>query len=157
MLFFTQDLISFYGTIYGGIIIGLLFDINKAIKLNFKILDKVSFVFDILFWVLSTIIIFITINTMEFFDLRYYHFIALTVGFLLYYTIISKFVLKILNKLIGIIKSTVIFIIKYITLILESLYYTVIYSIHFLIDILFFIPNIFLSTKKVIRKKYRSK
>ena len=44
MIPFTQDLSSFYATIYGGLIIGLLFDINRAFKSNFKILKYVLWI-----------------------------------------------------------------------------------------------------------------
>ena len=82
MVPFTEDVSSFYATIYGGLIIGLLFDINRSLKSNFKILKYFSIVFNIIFWALSTVIIFITINAIESFDLRYYHFVALFIGFI---------------------------------------------------------------------------
>lgn len=157
MIPFTEDAISFYATIYGGLIIGLLFDINRSLKSNFKILKCFSVVFDIVFWVLATAIIFITINAIESFDLRYYHFVALIIGFILYYNTISKFILKILNTILRsivlLIKNTII----YIGLISESLYYMFIYIIHFTLDVIFFIPNLFLATKKVIKRKHRIK
>ena len=157
MIPFTEDAISFYATIYGGLIIGLLFDINRSLKSNFKILKCFSVVFDIVFWVLATAIIFITINAIESFDLRYYHFVALIIGFILYYNTISKFILKILNTILRsivlLIKNTII----YIGLISESLYYMFIYIIHFTLDVIFFIPNLFLSMKKVIKRKHRIK
>ena len=145
MIPFTEDLSSFYATIYGGLLIGLLFDINRILKSNFKILKYFSIVFNIVFWIIES------------FDLRYYHFVALLIGFLLYYNTISKFVLKMLNKIIGfivfLIKKTII----YISVVSESLYYMVVYTIHLLLDTIFFIPNLFSATKKVIKRKHRIK
>ena len=43
MIPFTEDLSSFYATIYGGLLIGLLFDINRSLKSNFKILKYLIF------------------------------------------------------------------------------------------------------------------
>jgi len=157
MIPFTQDLSSFYATIYGGLIIGLLFDVNRALKTNFKILKYFSIVFNIIFWILATITIFITINAIESFDLRYYHFAALLIGFLLYYNTVSKFVLKFINMIIGFIISVIKNTIIYLGAISESLYYMVIYIVHFLLDTIFFIPNLFLATKKVIKRKSRIK
>ena len=157
MIPFTQDLSSFYATIYGGLIIGLLFDVNRALKSNFKILKYFSIVFNIIFWTFATIIIFITINAIESFDLRYYHFVALLIGFLLYYNTISKFVLKIINKIIGFIVYSIKKTIIYISTVSESLYYMIVYILHFLIDTIFFIPNLFSATKKVIKRKHRIK
>ena len=157
MIPFTQDLSSFYATIYGGLIIGLLFDINRALKSNFKILKYFSIVFNIIFWILATIIIFITINAIESFDLRYYHFAALLIGFLIYYNTVSKFILKFINTIIGFIISLIKNTIIYLCAISESLYYMVIYIIHFLLDTILFIPNLFLAAKKVIKRKSRIK
>ena len=157
MIPFTQDLSSFYATIYGGLIIGLLFDINRSLKSNFKILKYFSIVFNIIFWIFATIIIFITINAIESFDLRYYHFAALLIGFLIYYNTVSKFILKFINTIIGFIISLIKNTIIYLCAISESLYYMVIYIIHFLLDTILFIPNLFLVTKKVIKRKSRIK
>jgi len=157
MIPFTEDLSSFYATIYGGLIIGLLFDVNRALKSNFKLLKYFSIVFNIIFWILATITIFITINAIESFDLRYYHFAALLIGFLLYYNTVSKFVLKFINTIIGFIVSLIKNTIIYLCAISESLYYMVIYIVHFLLDTIFFIPNLFLATKKVIKRKSRIK
>ena len=61
MIPFTEDLSSFYATIYGGLLIGLLFDINRSLKSNFKILKYFSIVFNIVFWIMASVIIFITV------------------------------------------------------------------------------------------------
>ena len=53
MIPFTEDLSSFYATIYGGLLIGLLFDINRSLKSNFKILKYCSIVFNIVFWIIG--------------------------------------------------------------------------------------------------------
>ena len=157
MIPFTQDISSFYATIYGGLIIGLLFDINRALKSNFKILKYFSIVINIMFWIFVTIIIFIIINAIESFDLRYYHFVALLIGFLLYYNTISKFILIIITRIIGFIVYSIKKTTIYISAVSESLYYMIIYILHFLLDAIFFIPNLFSTTKKVIKRKHRIK
>lgn len=153
MNYFIQDLNVFYATIYGGIVIGILFDINRSLKNNFKFIKKLSFIFDILFWLIITAIIFIVVNTISKFQLRYYHFVALVVGFVLYYNTISKFILKFNNMVINFIKSLIKKIILTLVAILENLYYVIVYTIHFLFDIIFYIPNIIFTIKKNISKK----
>lgn len=157
MMPFTQDVEAFYITIYGGIIIGILFDLYRSLKSNFKVIKYFSVVFDVIFWILATVVIFITVNFIDSFYLRYYHFVALFIGFILYYITISKFILKILNTIIG----SIVFLIKktaiYIALISESFYYMFVYILHFILDTIFFIPNLFSFTKKVIRRKNRIK
>lgn len=153
MLPFTQELGVFYSTIYGGIAVGLLFDIYRSLRRNFKVIRYLSLFFDALFWIIVTILTFITINAVENFNLRYYHIIALFIGFLLYYSTISKFILAGLNKLIYLITNLFKKTACYIVSILNNLYYVIIYSIHLLFDIIFYIPNMFLATRKFIKRK----
>ena len=72
MKFFIEDVNIFYLTLYGGIAIGLIFDLYRALRSNFKIVRKISLVFDVIFWFLITIVIFTTINLLEKFDLRFF-------------------------------------------------------------------------------------
>jgi spore cortex biosynthesis protein YabQ len=148
MKFFIQDIGSFYVTIYGGIIIGLLFDLYRGFRHNFKIIQKCSIIFDIIFWMLVTLISFLTINIIENFDLRYYHFVALFLGFILYYNTISRFILSLINKIISIVTNLIKKTVLYIVNILNNLYYVLIYSLHLIFDIIFLIPAIFGFIKK---------
>lgn len=153
MLPFTQELGVFYSTIYGGIAVGLLFDIYRSLRRNFKVIRYLSLIFDSLFWLMVTILTFITINAVENFNLRYYHIIALFIGFLLYYSTISKFILAFLNKLIYLVTNLFKKTVHYIVSISNNLYYVIIYSIHLLFDIIFYIPNMLLATRTFIKRK----
>lgn len=155
MMPFTQDVEAFYITIYGGIIIGILFDFYRSLKSNFKVIKYFSVVFDVLFWILSTIVVFVTVNFIDSFNLRYYHFVALFCGFILYYGTVSKFILGFLNKVIGFTTNLIIKTIEYVVIILNNLYYVIIYSMHLLFDIIFYIPNIILGTRNFIKRKSR--
>ena len=161
MNYFIEDLSVFYATIYGGIAIGILFDINRSLKNNFKFISRISFIFDVIFWILVTFTIFIVVNATSKFELRYYHFIALLVGFTLYYNTISKFILKFNSMLINFIKSFIKKLALSIVGMLENLYFIIVYSIHFLFDIIFYIPNIVFkkgkSSKRPLVKKKTKK
>ena len=153
MLPFTQYVSAFYATIYGGITVGILFDIYRSLRHNFKIVRTLSLFFDTLFWLIVTLLTFITINAVENFDLRYYHIVALFIGFFIYYGTISKFILTGLNKVIYFITNSIKKTIHYIVSILSNLYYVIIYSLHLLFDIIFYIPNMFLATRKFVKRK----
>lgn len=153
MLPFTRDFSIFYATIYGGIAVGILFDIYRAFRHNFKLVRYLSLFFDALFWVVVTTLVFLVINTVENFNLRYYHLVALFIGFLLYYSTVSKFILTQLNKLISFITNLFKKVVQYIVSILNNLYYVIIYSMHLLFDIIFYIPNMFLATRRYIKRK----
>ena len=153
MGFFIEDLNIFYLTLYGGIVVGLLFDFYRALRTNFKIVRKISFIFDFIFWLFITIVVFTTVNILEQFNLRYYHFIALFLGFILYYNTISKYMLTIFNKIISFITSLFKKTVNYIVSFLNNLYYIIIYSIHLVFDIICYIPSMILSTKKKRKNK----
>ncbi|HBF9370692.1 TPA: hypothetical protein KO297_002329 [Clostridioides difficile] len=157
MIPFTQDVSIFYATIYGGILIGVLFDFYRGLRGNFKFINYFAIIFDVLFWFLATVIIFVTINLTEFFALRYYHFVALFIGFILYYNTISKIVLSIINKIIRFVRNSFKKVTHYIVSFLNNLYYVIIYSLHLLFDIIFYIPNIFIATRKSIKRKSNKK
>ena len=126
MKYFIEDINIFYLTLYGGIIIGLIFDFYRALRNNFKVVRKISIGFDVIFWFLITIVIFTTVNVLEKFDLRYYHFVALFLGFILYYNTVSKYVLSIFNKIISFITSLFKKTIHYIVVFFNNLYYIII-------------------------------
>ncbi|MGL4796445.1 MAG: spore cortex biosynthesis protein YabQ [Paraclostridium sp.] len=155
MLPFTEDIGVFFATIYGGISIGILFDIYRACKSNFNVIKAFSILYDVVFWIIVTSLVFITINVVESFDLRYYHFIALFVGFIVYYKTVSIFVFNALNKFISLILRTIKKFAIYICKISVNLYYVIIYSIHFLFDTIFYIPNLIFNIFKFIKFKSR--
>ena len=148
MRYFIEDINVFYLTIYGGILIGLLFDFYRVLRNNFKILKYVYFFMDIVFWILVTVVVFITINTLERFDLRYYHFVALFLGFILYYNTISKYIIRFFNKIISFVTSLLKKTVCYIVSFINNLYYIIIYSIHLLFDIICYIPSMISNNKK---------
>ena len=134
MKYFIEDVNIFYLTLYGGIVIGILFDFYRVLRRNYKVVRRISIVFDIVFWFLITIVIFTSINLLEGFNLRYYHFIALFLGFILYYnTIITSLFKQTVHDIVGF---------------LNNLYYIIIYSIHLIFDIICYIPSILLSKRK---------
>lgn len=148
MKYFIEDVNIFYLTLYGGIVIGILFDFYRVLRRNYKVIRRISIVFDIVFWFLITIVIFTSINLLEGFNLRYYHFIALFLGFILYYNTISKYILIFFNKTISFITSLFKKTVHYIVGFLNNLYYIIIYSIHLIFDIICYIPSILLSKRK---------
>ncbi|MGL4913282.1 MAG: spore cortex biosynthesis protein YabQ [Romboutsia sp.] len=150
---FMEDLNIFYLTIYGGIAVGLLFDFYRILRRNFKIVKYLSFIFDIVFWIAITVTVFVTINVIEKFDLRYYHFVALFLGFILYYNTISKYILMFFNKIVSFFTHLCKRTVHYIVSFLNNLYYIIIYSIHLIFDIICYIPSVFYSNRRKRKNK----
>lgn len=148
MNFFVEDIVSFFVTIYGGLLIGVLFDINRAIKKNFSFVKLIGALFDVLFWLIVTVVSFVVINAVENFNIRYYHFVALFFGFLIYYATISKFVLKTLDFVISFFVNLILKTTTFLFKLTVGFYYILIYTIHIFYDFILFIPSIFKKSKR---------
>lgn len=74
----------FLATVYGGIILGLIYDIYRGIRAMFKNKKAITIIFDLLF-ILSALIISVgvlyIVNSGE---IRFYTFIGFVLGFSLY-------------------------------------------------------------------------
>ena len=88
-----------------GIVIGVLFDIFRIIRRSFKTPDFLTYIEDILFWLMAGIILLFTIFTFNNGEIRLYIFVSLLFGLTIYLLTLSKFFIKINVKIIGIIKK----------------------------------------------------
>ncbi|SHJ08490.1 spore cortex biosynthesis protein YabQ [Lutispora thermophila] len=77
-------------TVYGGIIIGLIYDIYRAVKGVHRSKGLITSLWDILFLLLTLLIAVWAIFSSNYGDLRVYVFIGFMVGFFLYEKIISR-------------------------------------------------------------------
>ena len=80
-----------------GIVIGSIYDIFRVIRKNFKTSDFVTQIEDIIFLIISGILILCFILKFCIGEIRFYVFIAIFLGILLYFLTISKPYVIILN------------------------------------------------------------
>ena len=96
-----------------GILIGLLFDIFRVLRKSFKTPDIITYIEDFFFWLITGFILLYSIFTFSNGEVRFYMFIAIFLGCLIYMIVFSKavihinvsiikFVIKILNIIIKI-------------------------------------------------------
>lgn len=108
-----------------GIVIGSIYDIFRVIRKNFKTSDFVTQIEDIIFLIIAGILILCFILKFCIGEIRFYVFIAIFLGILLYFltiskpyviilNIIAKFCKKILSFFVNLIKIPYIFIKKHI-------------------------------------------
>lgn len=88
-----------------GIVIGILFDIFRITRRSFKTPDFITYVEDILFWILTGIILLFTIFTFNNGEIRLYIFVSLVLGLILYMITLSKHFVKINVILLKFIKK----------------------------------------------------
>jgi spore cortex biosynthesis protein YabQ len=90
-------------SLLAGILTGVLFDIYRVIR-GLKVPNKiVTFIEDTLFWIFTSIIIFIFLLNTNFAYMRGYVYLSIAVGIILYIWLISKYFINLQYKIIKII------------------------------------------------------
>lgn len=93
--------------IINGLIIGILFDIFRIVRKTFKNGIVLTSIEDIIFWILTGIIILYSIFVFNNGIIRGYMFLGIFSGFSIYMLTFSKFFIKINVSIINIIKKIV--------------------------------------------------
>ncbi len=94
-------------TLYGGLLIGVIYDIYKVVKRMGHKKGPLTFLWDILFLFTIFFVAFYIIFSGNFGDLRAYVFLGFIVGFFLYEKIIGRIFEAIFFQLFSILKSAV--------------------------------------------------
>jgi len=87
-----------------GIAIGILFDIFRIIRKSFKTPDFITYLEDILFWILTGFILLFTIFTFNNGEIRVYIFIGLIFGIITYMLTLSKYFINISVNILRFVK-----------------------------------------------------
>lgn len=104
-----------------GIIIGVLFDIFRILRKSFKTKDIVTYIEDILFWILTGIIILFSMYKFSNGELRFFMIIGIIMGTLMYMITFSRYVIKISVFIIKIIKTIIVYPVKVVEKILKKI------------------------------------
>ena len=83
-----------------GIAIGILFDFFRILRRSIKTSNIVTYIQDILFWILTGIIVLYSIWYFNNGELRIFVFLGLIIGILIYMTTLSSIIIKIFSKLL---------------------------------------------------------
>ena len=105
-----------------GFIIGLLFDAFRILRKSFKTSDIITAIEDIVFWIITGIILLYTIFVFNNGEIRFFMFVGIFIGTLLYILLISKYIIKASVSIIKILKKIVTFIFKIIVFPIQSIY-----------------------------------
>jgi spore cortex biosynthesis protein YabQ len=87
----------FLTTVYTGIIIGFIYDLNRVIRRVFKPGVWIVGIMDLLFWLVVSVIAFLVLLYANDGEIRLYNFIGLAMGWSLYVLTISSWVIKVLS------------------------------------------------------------
>ena len=91
-----------------GILIGILFDLFRILRKSFKTPDILTYIEDVIFWILTGIIILYNIWYFNNGEIRLYIILAIIMGIIIYILTLSNIILKIFYIIINFIKKTII-------------------------------------------------
>lgn len=86
-----------------GILIGILFDFFRILRKSIKTPNIITYIQDVLFWILTGILILYNIWYFNNGEIRIYMFLGIIIGILIYMTILSNIVIKICTKILSLI------------------------------------------------------
>lgn len=93
--------------IVNGFLIGLLFDFFRILRKTFKTNDIMTYIEDILFWILTGCIILYSIFVFNNGEIRLFLFIGIILGILLYMLFLSSHIIKVNVTIINFLKSII--------------------------------------------------
>ncbi len=86
----SQEAYIFFFTIYGGILIGFIYDLYKIFRRIFHPKRIATLVQDLIFWIIITTVAFYLLILSNQGELRFYNFIGFIIGSLIYNLALSK-------------------------------------------------------------------
>lgn len=109
-----EQLRSFAIFILVGFLIGLLLDSFRILRKTFKTSDFVTAIEDVLFWILTGLLVLFSIFKFNNGSIRVYIILGIFIGTTIYMLIFSKIVVGTLVKIINFIKKIILYIVKFI-------------------------------------------
>ena len=95
----------FFIFMINGILIGLLFDFFRIARKVFHTNDMVTYLEDILFWILAGFIMLYSIFVFNNGELRLFMFLGILLGAFIYMLFVSSYIIKINIKIITVLKK----------------------------------------------------
>jgi len=105
-----------------GIAIGIFFDIFRILRKSFKTPDIITYIEDVIFWILTGIFFLFVLFKFNNGEIRSYVIIGLLFGIILYMLTISKYFIKANVAIIKLIKKVIIYPIKLIWNLLNKIF-----------------------------------
>ena len=88
-----------------GLLIGCVFDLFRILRKDFKTPDFVTYIQDVLFWILSGLIIIYVIYNFSDGEIRLYMILIIMIGIVFYFLTISKLIMGINLKILHFFKK----------------------------------------------------
>lgn len=95
----------FLTTVATGITLGILFDCYRVLRGTFRIQSLMTWVTDLLYWLIATAVVFVALVLSNWGELRFYVFLGIISGVGLYYRFISRYIIRLLAGCVKLINS----------------------------------------------------
>ena len=118
----TNQAYLFLIFILNGLIIGILFDFFRILRKSFKTSDIVTYIEDLLFWILAGIIILYSIFTFNNGEIRLFMFLAIVMGVIIYMFLFSSYVIRVNVAIIKFLKNITIKIFSFLSMPFKFIY-----------------------------------
>lgn len=105
-----QETISFLAFISVGVVCAVIFDFFRAIRKTRKSKDIVVSIQDIIYFVIVGIILIVVMNTFMTDGIRIYNILSITLGIIIYVSVIGNKMMNIFSKLLNMIDKIIAFI-----------------------------------------------
>ena len=99
----TGQILAFVITIVTGILLGLLFDCYRVLRGTFNPKAAVTWLTDLLYWLVATAVVFVALVLSNWGELRFYVVIGILSGLGLYYRWLSLYSIRVFAKVIKLI------------------------------------------------------
>lgn len=94
----SNQIFVFLICMYGGIFLGLFYDIYRIFRRVFRPRKKATYIEDVIFWLICSLFVFAVIFLANYAELRFYTFLGFITGFYIYMKIFSFLFIKISMK-----------------------------------------------------------
>ena len=103
----TNQINLFLLFILNGLLIGLFFDFFRILRKSFKTNDFITYIEDMIFWIVTGLSILYFIFVFNNGEIRFYMFLGIILGVTIYMFLFSSYIIKINVTIINFLKSII--------------------------------------------------
>lgn len=152
MFSLSSQLFAFGVTVCGGLFLGLLFDIYRALRGVIRPKKFITHLGDLMFWIICTVLIFVILLLGNWGEVRAYVFIGLVLGTLLYIKMLSTTVMRVILVLIKVVRTIKLEIVKLVLFLYRVIRYPIDLVHKVVLIPVGLIGGFLISTKQILRK-----
>ena len=88
----------FLYALYGGIVLGLIYDIGRVIRYTFHDWKPLTLIIDLCYWAIGAVLVFLVLYVTTYGQIKVFILLGMLCGFILYLIGMSRFVIFIFIK-----------------------------------------------------------